>query len=306
MPQYDPAATYTLDDLLHWEFPGTSLAVLGFPVQHSISPQMHNASIAEASIAEPKFKDWRYFRFEIKPEDLIEALPIFHKKGFFGLNLTVPHKTIAFDFIDDIEINAQPIGAINTLKRTQTSFRGFNTDGYGMQEGIKRELQRDLSGSDVYLLGAGGASRAAAVQCLQSGCKRLTIVNRNQDRLNKLIENISPIQNKDTQTLQGIAPTAPNLEIPRGSLLINATSLGLKPDDPLPIPTSAISESVDLYDMIYNPSMTQLMNHVQTHGGRTANGLTMLIYQGVKALEHWTETTISPDTMLKAARQAMA
>ncbi|MCH6255135.1 shikimate dehydrogenase [Puniceicoccaceae bacterium K14] len=304
MLEYDPFATYTLEDLSNWNFPGVSLAVLGYPVRHSISPQMHNASISEISSHEEKFKDWRYFRFEIKPEDLIAALPIFFEKGFFGLNLTVPHKTIAFDFIEDIERNAQPIGAINTLKRVGNSYRGYNTDGFGMQEGIKRELDRDLNGSEIFLLGAGGASRAAAVQSLQSGCKSLTIVNRNQDRLTELLNGISSIQGKN-QILKGIAPSDPGLTIPTGSLVINATSLGLKENDPLPIPSTAISDPVDLYDMIYNPAETQLMNHVKSQGGRAANGLTMLIYQGVKALEHWTETTILPETMLNAAKKAM-
>lgn len=305
MPQFDPSSTYTLNDLQNWDYSGTSLAVLGFPVRHSISPQMHNAAIAEACKTESRLKDWRYFRFEIAPEDLIEALPVFHKKGFYGLNLTVPHKTIAFDHLDNIEENAAPIGAVNTLKRSGNSYKGFNTDGYGMQQGIKRELGRDLAHSDIFLLGAGGASRAAAAQCLQSSCKSLTIVNRNQERLAELLADISSLKSDSTEELQGIAPTDSKLNIPEGALVINATSLGLKENDPLPIPASAIKSPVDLYDMIYNPPTTSLMTHVQNQGGKTANGLTMLIYQGVKALEHWTEMPISADTMLNAARSAM-
>ena len=298
--------TYTLDDLSRWQRDGTSLAVLGYPVRHSISPAMHNAALQELSITHPQFADWKYFRFEIRPEALIEALPIFHEKGFLGLNLTVPHKEIALPALPQVDPAAQEIGAVNTLKRIDTGYSGFNTDGFGLESGIRKELGRELADTDIVILGAGGAGRAAAVQALRCACKSLTIVNRNPERLSKLMQAIEPIARKRDIPLAAIAPGDSSLTIPEGALLINATSLGLKTDDPLPIPANALSASIGLYDMVYNPPSTKLMNAVDSVGGRSANGLSMLVYQGVRALEIWSDQTINPDTMDCAARVAIA
>ena len=111
-----------------------------------------------------QFSDWRYFRFEVQPESLPQALPQFFEKGFFGLNLTVPHKEIALGLIESVDPNAVEIGAVNTLKRESIGYRGFNTDGYGLAKGIEEDLSASLTGSDVAILGAGGAARAAAVR----------------------------------------------------------------------------------------------------------------------------------------------
>ncbi len=306
MEPYNSEETYTLEDLANWRFDGRSLAVLGFPVRHSISPAMHNAAIAELAREDPRFSDWRYFRFEVKPEDLLEALPVFHEKGFFGLNLTVPHKEIALSALPKVDPAAQEIGAVNTLKRLETGYEGFNTDGYGLAQGILTDLQCELAGREITILGAGGAGRAAAVQALRSDCRSLTIINRNPERLSKLVDSLRPIATERSISLSGKAPNDPSLELPEDALLINATSLGLKADDPLPLPESALSTPVALYDMIYNPSQTKLMDRVVSQGGRAANGLSMLVYQGVRALEIWSDRPVNPDTMNQAAKLAIA
>ena len=193
MRDYSPERTYTLEDLENWDFPGTSLAVLGYPVRHSISPQMHNAALAKLANKDSRFRSWRYFRFETPPEQLIESLPKFHEKGFLGLNLTVPHKEIALPVIEKIDDSASCIKAVNTLLKTASGYDGFNTDGYGLKEGIRLELGLELKGSRIYLLGAGGAARAAAALCIQEGCAALSIINRNQDRLSNLISDLKPL-----------------------------------------------------------------------------------------------------------------
>jgi shikimate dehydrogenase len=306
MDSFHSEDTYTLDDLSHWQRDGTSLAVLGYPVRHSISPAMHNAALDELTRENPQFADWKYFRFEVKPEELLDALPLFYEKRFFGLNLTVPHKEIALPALPQVDPAAKEIGAINTLRRMDTGYIGFNTDGFGLESGIRIELKRELADSEVIILGAGGAGRAAAVQALRSGCRSLTIVNRNPERLAKLIEAINPIAQERTIPLVGKAPDDPTLKIPEGALLINATSLGLKPDDPLPLPANALSKSLALYDMVYNPPQTALMQTIESLGGHAANGLSMLVYQGVRALEIWTDHPVNPDTMDRAARSAIA
>lgn len=305
MLSYSADQTYTLEDLRDWQFDGTSLAVLGQPVRHSISPQMHNAAIAELAAVHPKLSDWRYFRFEIDPEQLLEALPIFHSKGFAGLNLTVPHKEIAFPAVQGIDPAAQPIGAVNTLKRHETGYAGFNTDGYGMAQGIKIQLDREIQGSDFVLLGAGGAARAAAIQAIQSNCASLTIVNRNQERLARLIGELTPLAAEANIPLEALAPCSIEA-LPTGCLLVNATSLGLKPDDPTPIPVDKLPETLSCFDMIYNPPSTALMKAVATKGGQVGNGLAMLVHQGARSLSIWTDTEAPAETMQTAADSALA
>lgn len=305
MLNYSADSTYSFEDLLQWDFPGTSLAVLGQPVRHSISPQMHNAALAEMSRARPDLADWKYFRFEIDPEQLLEALPLFHKKGFAGLNLTVPHKEIAFPSAVEIDPDAQPIGAVNTLLHRPDGYAGFNTDGYGLSQGIRIDLESDFKGSHIVLLGAGGAARAAAIQALTSNCKSLSIVNRNQDRLGRLLSELQPIALDKGAQLKGLAPDTEE-SLPEHCILVNATSLGLKPNDPTPIPKAKLPHNCSCYDMIYNPPQTELLRLVSKSGGRVGNGLSMLVHQGAKSLQIWTKLSPPADTMLKAAQAALA
>lgn len=305
MLSYSADETYLLEDLRNWQFPGTSLAVLGQPVRHSISPQMHNSALAMLSEKMPDLANWRYFRFEISPGQLLEALPIFHEKGFAGLNLTVPHKEIAFPAVEKVDPAAQPIGAVNTLKRTETGFAGFNTDGYGLAQGIKLELDREIAGSEFVLLGAGGAARAAAIQALQSQCRSLTIINRNQERLSRLIDDIAPLARECGTPLHPLAPQSID-SLPEGCLLVNATSLGLKPSDPMPIPVEKLPTNPSYFDMIYNPPQTALMELVAKNGGRVSNGLSMLVHQGAKSLAIWTKAEAPAEVMQSAADKALA
>lgn len=304
MLSYAADETYTFDDLLNWQFPGTSLAVLGKPVRHSISPQMHNAALAELAKTDNTYADWKYFRFEIDPERLTESLPVFYEKGFHGLNLTVPHKEIAFSYLDRIAPEAQSIGAVNTLLRTPDGYTGYNTDGYGLSRGIEIELGTQITGSPIVLLGAGGAARAAAIQAIESRCASLAIVNRNQERLARLISEIAPLARQAKIPLQAIAPQDAN-ELPKRCILVNATSLGLKASDPTPIPPESIPAEAACFDMIYNPPETTLMKAVRAQGNRAGNGLAMLVHQGAKSLEIWTNTPPPADIMQTAATRAM-
>jgi len=304
MLSYSPDETYTFDDLATWNYLGTSLAVVGFPVRHSISPAMHNAALADMQKEHPTLKDWKYFRFEIQPEQLPAALPLFHKAGFFGLNLTVPHKEIAVQEIGSVDPSAKRICAVNTLRRRENGYSGYNTDGYGLLSGIQIELEREIGGSHLALIGAGGAGRAAAFQCIESGCSSLTIINRNQDRLGRLIRDLEPFAKEKNVILKSFS-TTDQIETQPGTIFINATSLGLKAADPLPLDPSVFKADDCLYDMIYNPETTPLMKAAYATGCKTANGLTMLIYQGVKSLNIWSEQKVPDSVMAQAARNAL-
>lgn len=265
---------------------------------------MHNAALAEMSASSPRLSCWRYHRFDIPPERLPESLPLFHAKGFYGLNLTVPHKELAVALIADIDPHARNVGAVNTLVRLEYGYKGYNTDGYGLSQAIRSELRRSLAGSDIALLGAGGAARAAALQCILENCRSLQIVNRNQDRLNRLLGELAPLAQERGVQLSG-SPSDSFSTDKDNLIVINATSLGLKQDDPLPISTDSLPAQAALYDMIYNPRETRLMNAFRASGKPAANGLSMLVHQGARALEIWSGEVVPVETMQRAARSAL-
>ncbi len=299
------SAVLTLADLATWDFPGTALAVLGHPIKHSISPAMHNAALAALATSDPRFADWNYFRFEVHPDDLPRALELFREKKFHGLNLTVPHKIIAVDRVATIDPAARPIGAVNTLLHTPAGWRGHNTDGYGLAAAIRETLALDLTGAHVILLGAGGAARGAAVECLQRRCASLWIANRTPANLDAMLADLAPLA--AGIPLHGFAPATPPANLPDNAIVINATSAGLRPTDELPINLAALHRVAAVFDMIYNPPQTALLARAAALGLPHANGLAMLVHQGAKALEIWTgapAATTAP-IMATAARAAL-
>lgn len=288
----------TLADLDNWTFDGTALAVLGHPIKHSISPAMHNSALAEMQRAEERFSKWRYFRFNVPPAELPVALERLHEVGFFGLNLTVPHKVLAIDHIATIDAAARPIGAVNTLRRSEVGWQGFNTDGYGMATAVQEDLNISIADTPVILLGAGGAARGASVECLQRGCASLHIANRTAANRDALLAQLRPLQNQIP--VVGFNPREIPSDLPRHALIINATSAGLKADDPLPIDLSALPRPQGVFDMIYNPATTPLLAAAAAQDIPTANGLSMLIHQGVRALEIWSEAAVPVAAMRRA------
>lgn len=301
----DAARTYTLADLDNWSRPGTSLAVLGHPIKHSISPAMHNAALAEMARADARFHDWRYFRFEVPPEELPHALELLHARRFRGVNLTVPHKVLAFASPRVVAIDpaARPVGAINTLRRREDGWEGFNTDGHGLSEGLREDLGVSLEGAPVVLLGAGGAARGAAVECLQRRVASLWIANRTRENLDALLALLAPLAGG--VPVHGFDPRTPPAELPPDAVLVNATSAGLKPADPLPVELAALPAPRAVYDMIYNPAETALLAAARSRGVPRANGLSMLVHQGARALEIWSDHAVPVDAMRRAARAAM-
>lgn len=296
---------HTLADLDSWSFPGTALAVLGHPVAHSISPAMHNAALAHMARADEKYSTWRYFKFDIAPDDLAAALPRFHARGFLGLNLTIPHKVLAVELIEAVDPAAAESGAVNTLLRTPTGYRGFNTDGYGVTRAIAEELGCCVADRPVILLGAGGAARAAAVACLRAGCPALWIGNRTAANLERLLATLAPVARAAGRGVHGFDLGDPPAGLPADAIVINATSAGLKPGDPPPIDVARLPGTPLIYDMIYNPPETPLMCAARARGLTAANGLAMLVHQGVRALEIWSESAAPADVMHAACRAAL-
>jgi shikimate dehydrogenase len=299
-----PDPIHTLAGLDTWSFAGTALAVLGHPIKHSVSPQMHNAALAEMARHDARFASWKYFRFDIDPDKLGDALREFHARGFHGINLTVPHKIIALDYVSDIVESARRVGAVNTLLRTRLGWRGYNTDGEGMRDAILEELLLTLGENiDVLLLGAGGAARGAAVECLRCGVRSLHIANRTASTRDALIAQIKPMA--ANTPVYGIDPATLDESLPANLLVINATSAGLNPSDPLPLDLNVLPRPRAVYDMIYNPPMTGLLKQADQLKIPYANGLGMLVHQGARALRIWSEVRPPVDAMRAAVHSAM-
>ena len=255
---------------------------------------MQNAGIAALGL------NWRYVAFDVPPEQLREAIAGAKAMRFIGLNLTVPHKLLAAPMVDVIDEAAKQWGAINTIRfegrdgsgwkplgelpldvETEIRSVGFNTDADAILRSLREDLKAELPNAKVLLIGAGGAGRAAALRIAQENPAELWLANRTISKAVELAREISGRQ--------------PGLNVkvgyPQGSidLAINATSLGLKETDALPIEGSdfALQQAKAVYDMIYRPAETAFLREAKRAGCRTANGLGMLLYQGAKALEIW-------------------
>jgi len=305
MPETYPEPVLTPSDLRSWSRQEPSLAVLGSPVRHSVSPQMHHAALAELARIDVHFAAWRYFRIEVSPGELPQALGQLHALRFAGLNLTLPHKVAALGRVAKADCAAQQAGAVNTLLWTEQGWSGFNTDGYGLARAIQETLGLDLAGAPVVLLGAGGAARGAAAECLARGCSGLWIANRTPENLEKLLSVLRPLERGTL--VRGWKPSAGSGGPPAGSVLINATSSGLRAGDPAPVDLAAMPRPAGVYDMTYNPAGTALLHQARGLGIPCANGLSMLAHQGAKALEIWTGAPAdrTAPLMLAAALRAL-
>lgn len=285
-------------------------AVFGHPVRHSASPAMQNAGIAALGL------NWRYLAFDVDPAELRAALSGARTMRFVGLNLTIPHKLLALDLVEALDESARLWRAVNTIRfegrdrqgawlplhhfdddtapPDKIRAHGFNTDAEAIVRSLREDLGIELQGKRVLLLGTGGAGGVAALKLAAEAVGELFLVNRTHAKAASIAAEIRRRQ--------------PNLKVhldyPRGEvdLVVNATSLGLSPDDPLPVDEKQFSlrQTRALYDMIYRPAETPLLAAAQAAGCRTANGLGMLLHQGAKALEIWSGQPAPIEVMRRA------
>ncbi len=272
-------------------------AVLGHPIQHSASPAMQNAGIADLGL------NWRYLAFDVHPDHLRAAIDGAKSMKFIGLNLTVPHKLLALQMVDVLDESARTWGAVNTIRfegrvangtvwqplaeieghaELEVRSVGFNTDADAIVKSIEEDLGIKLRGARVLLLGAGGAGRTAALRLAAEEVGELFLVNRTASKAADVAGEIG-------KRFPGVAV---RVGYPSGSvdLVLNGTSAGLKLSDPLPldVATYPLSRAAAVYDMIYRPAETPLMKEGRAAGCRVTSGIGMLLYQGAHALEIWT------------------
>ena len=275
---------YTLEDLQHWQAaaagiqPPIRLAVIGDPISHSASPLMHNAALAKCGIAAT------YTRLQLRPEQLASGLELLKGIDFIGLNVTIPHKTAMLPLVDRLDDHAGKLGAVNTVAFQKGQIVGFNTDGPGLVRAIRAEFGVDVRELRVMVLGAGGgAGRAIAVQCALEGCQRLVLVNRTMEKASRLREEIAGLV--DCPKAEAVPWEA--IQTDQVDLVMNATSMGMKPGDASPLPASLLRPDLMVYDTIYTSHRTPLMLAADAAGAKSANGFSMLLHQGALAFEIW-------------------
>jgi shikimate dehydrogenase len=266
-------------------------AVFGSPIKHSASPAMHNAAFAALGL------DWCYVACEVDPKNLRSAIAGAQAMGLVGVNLTVPHKLLAVEMVDALDASARKWGAVNTIHFTERGSVGFNTDADAITTSLREDLQAELRGARVLLLGAGGAGRTAALKLASEKVAELFLVNRTQRKAEEIAQEIRaqfPAAKVSTVYPQGTV-----------DLVLNATSLGLKPGDASPLDDTqfTLKQVRAVYDMIYRPAETPLLQAARAAGSKTANGLGMLLHQGAKAFEIWTGQPAPLDVMRRALEE---
>lgn len=288
-------------------------AVYGHPIKHSASPAMQNAGLAALDLP------WRYVAFDVPPDQLRAAIMGAAAMRFIGLNLTVPHKLLAMEIVDALDESARVWGAVNTVRfearnaagdwaplrdvpadaAAEIRTVGFNTDADAIVRAIREDLRFEPRGRKILLLGAGGAGSVAALRLAAEGVGHLWLVNRTVAKAEAVADDIR-------RRFPGVGVT---VGYPTGpvDLVLNATSLGLKPADGLPLDGGMfdLKQARYAYDMIYRPAETPFLRLAREAGLVTANGLGMLLYQGAKALEIWTGQPAPVDAMRTALRKAI-
>ena len=288
---------YSLEDLRAWpaEQPPLRLAVLGDPVAHSASPPMHNAALAACGI------DARYTRLHIRAEELAEAFRLLPAQGFIGVNCTIPHKFAALALVDRADDHARRIGVVNTVAVEGEKLVGYNTDGPGLVRAVRAELGADLRDLRVMILGAGGgAGRAIAMQCAIENCPGIVLINRTFEKLMPLVRELDAFYPLNRLANDDFDPGALRARLAQTDLIINCTSVGMKADEPSPIPADLLASHHLIYDTIYTAARTPLLLAGDAVGARGANGLTMLLHQGALSFEIWFQRP-APIEVMRAA-----
>lgn len=272
---------------------------------------MHNAAFAALGL------NWRYLAFEVHPDHLHAALAGAKAMQFSGLNLTVPHKVLAMKIIDELDESARTWGAVNTVRfeardaggqwrplhefsesiSGEVRSQGFNTDADGIARSLREDLGLNLAGLKVLLVGTGGAGQVAALRLAVENVSELLLVDY--------------VSEKAEAVAREIRERYPRVKVTTGfppgpvDLVLNATPLGLKDTDPLPLEERqfSLSQARAVYDMIYKPAETKLLAAAKAAGCKTSNGLGMLLHQGAKAFEIWTGQPAPLAVMRRALEQ---
>jgi len=269
------------------------LGIIGHPIGHTLSPRMHNAAFAHDGA------DYVYVAMDVWPNRLPAAVEGLRALGFVGFNVTMPHKEAILPLLDELDETARLAGAVNTVVAVEEGkLRGLNTDGSGFVEAC-REVGVSVFGEKVLILGAGGAAAAIAAASLGEGASCLYIANRTEGRAEELRARLSRVAH-GTEIL--VRPFGEVGEVAaEAGIVVNATYLGMRDEDPLPLPAGALSQDKVVCDVVYLlRKETPIIRHAREVGAQAVSGGRMLLYQGVQAQRIWTGREPNVEMMNKA------
>ena len=270
-------------------------AVIGDPVEHSLSPIIHNAAFQHLNL------DYVYVAFNVRAYQLKDAILGVRGLGIYGLNVTMPHKISIIKYLDELDETAKRIGSVNTVLNKDGRLIGYTTDGVGAFNALKY-AGSDPLGKKVVVLGAGGASRSICFT-LAERVRELIILNRTLERAVSLANNIREVLGGKVN-VRAASLVDENLrkELKDADILINATSVGMKPNDAYtPVKRDFLHRNLTVFDIVYNPLETRLLREAKLIGAKTIDGLSMLIHQGAVSFEIWTGVKAPIDVMREAA-----
>ena len=268
------------------------LALIGNPVEHSISPELHNSLSTLMGV------DLIYIPLKVEKKDLEIVVKSLKATDFVGFNVTIPYKRDIMKFIDENTKEAILMGAVNTVKKIDGRLYGYNTDAESFLRSFKEETGESFKGKKVVLIGAGGVARALAVKLTMEGTQKISLVNRTVEKSVELAEFVNENVKKIVQ-VYNFEDKAFKTAFQESDIIINTTSLGMYPntsDTPIK-EVNYFKKNQIVYDVIYNPVKTKFLTDAESKGCKTVNGLGMLFYQGINSYEIWTGIKISEENL---------
>ena len=261
-------------------------AVIGDPIDHSLSPTIHNAAFRKLDM------DCTYIAYKISKEELEEGILSLKKIDIKGFNVTIPHKINIMKYLDKLDQNSSIIGACNTVVNCDGVLKGFNTDMEGFIDPIKKK-KIEIKESNVLLLGAGGAARAIIAGFAKEKAKKITIINKTWEKAKELAQFSKKI-GLDSQVIK--FEEVSTIPLNDFKFIVNATSIGLK-DEATPINTGTLNERSIVYDIVYKPIQTDLIKKSKSMGATIIYGYEMLLGQAVRSFEIWHKINAPYDVM---------
>lgn len=288
------------------------LGIIGYPLGHTLSPLMHNAALKELGL------DGDYGVYETHPDNLKEQLDYFRNNDFRGFNVTIPHKVSIMKYLDEIDVSAQTVGAVNTVLIKDGKLIGYNTDAVGFSNGIPEALRLNLKDKKAVVLGAGGAARAILLGLIELEVAQITVLARNIEKANELIKPFAekyPNIKFSVNTLNLIChpelvSVSNKFDLSNTQILVNTTPLGMEgkfegisPVDEIAI--KSMPKDAIVYDIVYKPDMTELLKIAVDNDLAIIKGIEMLVLQGAKAFEILTGKLAPIDTMREVAVKSL-
>jgi shikimate dehydrogenase len=276
----------------------TICGIIGDPIGHTMSPVMHNTAFHVLGL------NYRYHSFTVKKEELGDAIAQMRARNICGLNVTLPHKVSVLPYLDELDPLARALGAVNTIVNDHGVLKGYNTDAPAFLEVLSAKGVAP-EGKNIVILGAGGTGRTLAFILAKRGA-HITILNRTAAAARALAEQVK--KTFQTEVAGGsLEESALALALLSADVVVNATSVGMSPHtENTPVPQRLLRPGLVIFDVVYNPIRTRLLQEAADKGAVPISGLDMLVWQGALAFVKWTGRTAPLDIMKKAVVKALA